>query len=314
MASADSLDPPKTFLSYSWDGDEHQDWVLQLATRLRGDGVDVVLDRWDTRLGSDLTLFMERAADTDYRVVAVVSDNYREKADAADGGVGYERRVITPTLMEDLTGHRVIPILRNNEFGKLPRFFGAARYVDMRRPDRSESAYYELLQDLHGMEVTPKPPLGKNPFEVHSPEAVESAVRQSPTRYVSPALSGEAQFNHENNNGHYKIGAGERSFTLAFSVAGSQAVYIYHDPADIQSVALARHVTEASQVGDASQYDTSSRTRLIKTGDAAIVRNKNNYWAAVFIDDILIRETSPSGEARLTFRYFIPETPQPNFP
>jgi hypothetical protein len=27
---------PKTFISYSWDDDDHRGWVLQLATRLRG--------------------------------------------------------------------------------------------------------------------------------------------------------------------------------------------------------------------------------------------------------------------------------------
>lgn len=313
MLSAHSSVPPKTFLSYSWDGTEHQDWVLQLATRLRRDGVDVVLDRWETRLGSDLTLFMEQAAETQYRVVAVVSDKYREKADAAQGGVGYERRVITPTLMDDLAGHRVIPILRNNEIGKLPRFFGAAKYVDMRSHDLYELGYYDLLQDLHGMEATPKPPLGRNPFEVHSPEEVESAVRQSSTRYVSPPLSGAAQFNHDNNNGRYVIGAGERSFTLAFGIAGAECVYILSDPSDIKSVALAPDVAETSQVGDASRFDASSRVRLIKSGDAAIVRNKNDYWAAVFVDEVLIRETSPTGEPSLTFRYYIPETPRSDF-
>ncbi|MBX7431586.1 toll/interleukin-1 receptor domain-containing protein [Mycobacterium sp. Y57] len=38
---------PRGFMSYSHDDDEHKDWVLQLASRLRGNGVDVCLDRWD---------------------------------------------------------------------------------------------------------------------------------------------------------------------------------------------------------------------------------------------------------------------------
>lgn len=311
MPADEPLAPPKTFLSYSWDAAEHQDWVLQLATRLRADGVDVVLDRWDTRLGSDLTLFMEQAANTEYRVVAIVTDKYRTKADAAEGGVGYERRVITPTLMDDLAGHRVIPVVRNNESGKLPRFFGAAKYVDMRSDERYENAYYELLQDLHGMQTTPKPPLGKNPFVVHAAEEAETSTRQSAARYVSPALNGSARFNHENNNGHYVIGAGERSFTLDFGVAGPQCVYILSDPPDIRSVALAPQTTDESQIEDASQYDGSSRVRLIKAGDAAVIRNTNNYWAAVFVDEVQVRETSQTGEASVSFRYHIPATPGP---
>jgi hypothetical protein len=44
-----------------------------------------VLDRWDTRLGSDLGLFMEQAGDTAYRVIAVVTSRYVDKADVAQG-------------------------------------------------------------------------------------------------------------------------------------------------------------------------------------------------------------------------------------
>jgi len=43
---------PKAFVSYSWDSEEHQAWALQLAHRLRDDGVDAVLDQWDTSLAS----------------------------------------------------------------------------------------------------------------------------------------------------------------------------------------------------------------------------------------------------------------------
>ena len=38
---------PIVFVSYSHDGEEHSAWVLQLATRLRRNGVDVILDRWE---------------------------------------------------------------------------------------------------------------------------------------------------------------------------------------------------------------------------------------------------------------------------
>ena len=51
---------PTVFVSYSHDGEEHSDWVLQLATRLRSNSVDVILDRWNLRLGQDLAAFMEK--------------------------------------------------------------------------------------------------------------------------------------------------------------------------------------------------------------------------------------------------------------
>lgn len=315
MSTTDEPAPPQAFVSYSWDSEEHQRWVLQLATRLRGDGggVDVVLDRWDTQLGSDLSLYMEKAGDTAYRVIAIVTARYAEKADAAEGGVGYERRVITPTLMQDLHGHRVIPVLRNNPEGRLPRYLGAAKYVDFRNDERYEDAYLELLMELHGMEATPKPPVGRNPFDALPAEEIPGALRDDPARYVMPSLEGEISFNHSNNNGHYVIGAGDRAFTLNFGSAGHGAVYIYNDPADIKSVALAPGVRSPGDVGVASSYDASSRVRMIQAGNAAIVRNQHDYWAAVFVDEVLTTGTSPTGEPRVRFRYSIPAVPSPDF-
>jgi len=50
---------PKTFVSYSWDDDPHKKWVLQLATDLRNDGVETILDQWHAVPGDQLPAFME---------------------------------------------------------------------------------------------------------------------------------------------------------------------------------------------------------------------------------------------------------------
>lgn len=311
-AVADSVGP-RAFVSYSWDSQEHVNWVLQLATRLRANGVDVVLDRWDTDLGSDLSLFMERAADTAYRVIAVASEAYVQKADLATGGVGYERKMVTPSLMADLHGKRVIPILRENPAAQLPRFLGAAKYVDLRANPYSESAYFELLQDLWGVEPTPKPPLGSNPFLAIEDDDARQSVREDPARYVQPALAERVDFNYDDNNGRYVIGAGSRSFTISFHTAGYGSIHVTSDSPDIKSVALARGVTRPEDVGDARKYDASSRVRTPRVGDAVIVRNEHDHWAAVFVEEVYIRDTGPTGDPQVTFSYFIPPVPSPDF-
>lgn len=315
MTTALSNEPPtpRVFISYSWDSEAHSAWVLQLATRLRGDGIDVVLDRWDTELGRDLSLFMERAGDTTYRVLVICTDRYVQKANAAEGGVGYERKMITPSLMADLHGNRVVPALRDNESGTLPRFLGAAKYVDFRVDDLTNQPYFELLQGLHGLEPTPKPPLGRNPFRALPLDEVESALREDAARYVMPALEGQVTFDYSNNNGRYVIGAGERKFTVQFGESGYGSVYVLSDPDDIKTVALARGVSSPDQLDDAATYDASSRHRTIRVGDAAILRNVKNYWAAVFVDRVYVRETGPTGEPQVTFRYSIPPVPRSDF-
>ena len=64
------MSTPKVFISYSHDSQEHKKWVLDLATRLRNNGVDAIIDQWELRPGDDLPHFMEtHLADSDYVVM-----------------------------------------------------------------------------------------------------------------------------------------------------------------------------------------------------------------------------------------------------
>jgi hypothetical protein len=38
--------PPKVFISYSWDSPEHMDRVLKLSDRLRDEGIDCQIDQY----------------------------------------------------------------------------------------------------------------------------------------------------------------------------------------------------------------------------------------------------------------------------
>ena len=53
------MDAPKVFISYSWSNADHEAWVLQLATELADNGVDVIIDKWALDKGHDANAFME---------------------------------------------------------------------------------------------------------------------------------------------------------------------------------------------------------------------------------------------------------------
>src|SRR5438270_13112282 len=89
---------PKAFISYSWSSPQHQQWVLDLATQLRENGVDVTIDKWDLKEGHDAIAFMEQMV-TDpqiQKVIVVLDRTYAEKADGRQGGVGTETQIISP--------------------------------------------------------------------------------------------------------------------------------------------------------------------------------------------------------------------------
>jgi hypothetical protein len=79
-ARLQGLAEPKVFVSYSYDGPEHEAWVLQLASDLRKNGIDVSLAKWDLPLGGDVAAFMQDGTTKADRVIIVCSDNYVRKA------------------------------------------------------------------------------------------------------------------------------------------------------------------------------------------------------------------------------------------
>ncbi|WP_312770257.1 toll/interleukin-1 receptor domain-containing protein [Pseudoxanthomonas mexicana] len=296
--------PPRVFVSYSHDSQDHKDWVLTLATRLVANGVDVVLDQWDLKLGSDLPLFMEAGLTGSQRVLAICTEQYVDKANAGAGGVGYERMILTGQLMQSIAEDRIIPVIRNNGATiPTPVFLRSKLYIDFRDDSTYEAKYAELIRDIHGQQVKPRPPLGANPF---SETYVDKTPRISfgSERYVSPALSGAVTFDYSNNNGRFVVGAGDMAFETAWSGASNTSIHAYSDEPSIQSVALAGGARQIAEIEDASSYDTSSRVRTAHLGEVLVWRNTAGYYLATKVEALKSRSHGdPTDE--VTFSYVI---------
>src|SRR4051812_4206291 len=107
---------PTAFISYSWDDEEHGLWVENFAARLRRNGVDVRLDRWDIQPGQSLTQFMEVQVTSCDFVLIICTPNYADRSVNRTGGVGYEQQIITAQLTAGIPRERFIPIVRSGEF------------------------------------------------------------------------------------------------------------------------------------------------------------------------------------------------------
>jgi hypothetical protein len=157
--------PPRVFFSYTHESERHKRWVLKLATDLRRNGVDAILDRWDCKLGADLTLFMENGIRSSDRVLLVCTPTYRKKAAAPRGGVGYERLVVTGEIAKNIKTEKFVCVLRaGKDQISIPPFALARLFIDFREDSQYEVQLLELLHDIHADPSTPKPPVGRNPF------------------------------------------------------------------------------------------------------------------------------------------------------
>jgi hypothetical protein len=307
-----STTPPRVFFSYSHDSEVHKDWVLTLATRLLANGVDVVLDQWDLTLGSDLQRFMEAGLTTVDRVVAICTESYVDKANGGKGGVGYEKMILTAQLMQNISSDRIIPAIRSNSLTiPVPTFLSSRVYVDFRDDLLFEAKYGELLRDIHGERVRPRPPLGPNPFTT-LPTPMPPIVSFGPARYVSPATAGIVTFDYSNNNGRYVLGAGDMAFETAWGGGNHSSIHVYNDPPSIRTVALALGVGKIEDILDASAYDTSSRVRTPKLGEVVVWQNTAGYYLATKVEKLQCRGLGGSVD-EITFTYEIVHSKSSSF-
>lgn len=169
---------PKVFISYSHDSQEHKKWVLDLATRLRQTGIDAIIDQWELRPGDDLPHFMEtQLANSDY-VLMICTDRYVQKANSGEGGVGYEKMIVTAELLSHMDSNKIIPIIKQNGTHDVPVFLKTKKFIDLSITDDFEYGYDELTRAIHDAPIFEKPEIGNNPF--------------TPVENIQPDKSGDA--------------------------------------------------------------------------------------------------------------------------
>ena len=161
-----SEDKPNVFISYSWDDNAHKEWVKSLADILLDNGVNAILDDYDTEPGDRLPHFMEEAVSKADKVLVICTETYKRKADKREGGVGYEAHIISSEL---ITGNerKIIPILRNGKGNtSIPICLAGKKYIDLSKANKLN---YSDVEDLilHGIyEQKSKPVVGNRPKEV----------------------------------------------------------------------------------------------------------------------------------------------------
>lgn len=267
---------PNVFISYSHDSEEHEAWAAKLASDLRSHGVNAIFDQWDLRIGKDLRFFMENGLSASNLVVCICSEAYVRKTDGGVGGAGYEGMLMTQELLSNANAEHIIPIVRNNNSSqKVPRALGSKLYIDFSDDSQYVKKYTELLERIYGEDVKKKPPLGKNPFSGDVAQQIRIKTQIESVRFHSSAMEGTVTFQFDDNNGIYSIGNGEYAFNTRWSGAGNNSIYAYG------FIGYKHGETEFPSVDNLHDFDYSSSTRFIHTGEIVIVKNEYEHFAAI---------------------------------
>ncbi|WP_276371820.1 toll/interleukin-1 receptor domain-containing protein [Chryseolinea sp. H1M3-3] len=160
--------PPKVFISYSWSNQDHINWVINLAKRLRSDFVEVIIDKWHLKEGHDKYHFMEQMVNdpTIFRVLMILDQQYAEKANERRGGAGTETQIISAEIYNKIRQEKFIPIIaqRDDEGNPfIPTYLKTIIYRDLSSDETFEDEYDEILRNIFQQPTYVMPQLGKPP-------------------------------------------------------------------------------------------------------------------------------------------------------
>ncbi|HBT5339637.1 TPA: TIR domain-containing protein, partial [Klebsiella pneumoniae] len=124
------------FISYSWDNQEHKEWVLNLANQLSEyEEIHVTLDQYDLDTSVDKNYFMEKGAFDSDIILIIITPNYAQKSNNRTGGVGIEATLLSSRYWDEILVNQktsIIPILRTGEFSSSPRYLKNHFSLDFR--------------------------------------------------------------------------------------------------------------------------------------------------------------------------------------
>ena len=155
---------PTAFISYSWDNEEQKEWVTSLVNLLRQKGVVATSDVFQTQKGTvNLnTMMVANIRDSDYTII-VLTEQYAEKADLLQGGVGFETGMLIPYVQGNM--QKIIPIMncRWNSARTVPFYLKGIHYIDFSDQSLFNEKFKELLHRIHGVDMVEEEPVGESP-------------------------------------------------------------------------------------------------------------------------------------------------------
>jgi predicted phosphohydrolase len=171
--------PPRVFITYSHDSEEHRARVLALADRLRSEGIDASIDRYVPAPPEGWSRWMIGELKRADFILCICTDTYRARfehgaapgdSDDDDHGAALEG-LLAAQVIHDARGHnaRFIPVLLDG--ATLAQVPAILRPFTRYHLPRDDDALYRRLTGQHD---TPSQPLG--PRRVVSAGAQESAM------------------------------------------------------------------------------------------------------------------------------------------
>jgi hypothetical protein len=175
----------EVFISYSHDSPEHIKYVLDLSNRLRADGIDCVLDQYETSPPEGWPRWMDRKIREAKNVMMICTDVYfrrvmGEEKEGVGFGVKWEGNLIYQHLYDSGTrSTKFVPVVLDASQSHLvPTPLRGATIYTLGDDD----GYERLYARLAGIPAVAKPPLGQRRPLAKKP------VKTNPAMYITSPI------------------------------------------------------------------------------------------------------------------------------
>ena len=292
--SSNGSQASKVFISYSWDSEEHENNVLDLADSLRVHGIDCYLDRFEVSLAEGNQAWLrQQLEDSDY-VIVVCTEEYKKSFQGKgeltqDNKITWKGFIINQVIYDRLsinTSNKFVPVIFAREASKhIPTEFRKYTYylLDSEKLSLEDREYQSLHQHLSGSSnqrkssetVKSLPPLAHHAIESSIQDRVvqqdnlsksyQKIRKLSRTRSWNEVISVFQQMQDENlpyfdPNGYYRLASQElvkqEQQTRIVNNIYSQGTRYYHNKNWLKAQEKLEKVL---------QSPTTNRTLAIKT-------------------------------------------------
>lgn len=158
---------PTALISYrQWDGGQDiRPRATALADRLRGDGVDAMVDTYLKVPPPSWPQWMHHQLSANEFVVVLCTADYKRAAEVGvSGGATWEAMILTQAIYEDAeqAGAKIVPVTLDGDRAVVPYFLRGTTAFDLSVDDD----YLGLLRVLFKVPEIDRPPLGEPPPEI----------------------------------------------------------------------------------------------------------------------------------------------------
>ncbi len=154
---------PKVFISYSWDDDNHQSWVLNFTNELRKNGIDPKMDIVESqnKTVNFYSLMIDGIHNNDF-VIIILTEQYANKANSRSGGVGFETVQLMSIIQNNLEKIVLVSPYNNDINTITPKYLLGTKVYDLSEM-KYEEEFQKLLYHLHNQPYLELSPIGDKP-------------------------------------------------------------------------------------------------------------------------------------------------------